>query len=163
MSRFRDLAVQHVSLRPSSPPDLLSRGSLALLANAGGLAAQVTQVVELGPAHIATGDDFDLLNSRRVHGEGALNTNAESDLAHGKGLTHTRTLTGQNHALEDLNTSAFPLRNLHVHLYGVTGTEFGNVIPEGSCVDRIELVHDYSSFCHRSETRSEACSPTHKY
>src|SRR5699024_9715074 len=115
------------------PPDLLSRGSLALLANARGLAAQVTQVVELGPAHISTGDDLDLLNGRGVHGEGALNTDAESDLANGKGLTHTRTLTGQNHALENLNTSAVPLRNLNVDLYGVSGTEFGNVIPEGSC------------------------------
>src|SRR5699024_4416643 len=47
--------------------------------------------------------------------------------------------------------------NLHVHLDGVTGAEVGNVVANGCCINSVELVHDYSSSCHRSETRSGAC------
>src|SRR5699024_6935489 len=57
----------------------------ALLPDAGLLAGQATQVVELGAAHIAAGDDFDLVDGRGVDGEHTLHADAEGDLADTEG------------------------------------------------------------------------------
>src|SRR5690625_442598 len=146
-------AQQHVSLRPN-PPNLLGRCGLPLFANAGGLTAQAAQVVQLGATHVTAGDDLDLVEGGGVYREGTLHADTKGDLADGEGLTHASTLTGNDYALEDLNTSTFAFNNLHVHLDGVTGAEVGDVVTNGRCIDRVELVHDYSSSCHRSETRS---------
>src|SRR5690349_10247921 len=54
---------------------LLSRG------DAGGFAAQSTEIVQLGAADLAAGDDLDLLQAGRVQREGALDADAVGDLA----------------------------------------------------------------------------------
>ncbi len=51
------------------------------LADAGGLAAQFAQVVELGAANVSAGYDFDLLKDGRVQREDPLDADAVGDLA----------------------------------------------------------------------------------
>src|SRR5450759_4494012 len=66
---------------------------VALLLDLGSLTAQVAQVVQLGATHVTAGDDLDLLDDRAVQREGALDTDAEADLANGVGpvsYTHLR-------------------------------------------------------------------------
>src|SRR5690625_1456565 len=92
---------------------------LALLADLGGLAAKVAQVVELRATHIAASGDLDLRDDRRMHREGALDTDAEADLAHRERLADSCTVSANDHALEDLNTRPAALGDPHVHLEGV--------------------------------------------
>src|SRR5690242_2385703 len=79
---------------------------LALLLDLGRLAAQVTQVVELRSADVTARDDLDLGDDRRVHREGALDTDAEADLADREGLPDAAALPADHHALEDLDALA---------------------------------------------------------
>src|SRR5437764_71068 len=51
-------------------------GADAAFPDAGGLAAQPAEVVQLGPADPALGDHLDLVDGRAVHGEGALHAYA---------------------------------------------------------------------------------------
>src|SRR5215218_2596481 len=68
--------------------DGLLRAQVAALADARPLAHAAAQVVELGPAHIAARSHLDPLDLRRVHGECALDADAERLLAHREGLAH---------------------------------------------------------------------------
>src|SRR5215208_692613 len=101
---------------------------VALLLDLGGLAAQVAQVVELGAADVAAGDDLDALEDRRVEREGALDTDAEGDLADREGAADAGAVHADHHALEDLDAGAGALDDLHVHLDGVTGPEGREVV-----------------------------------
>ena len=82
--------------------------SVALLFDLGGLPDAIAQVVELGPTDIATGDDLDLGEDRGVHGEGALDADAEADLAHGEGLAQAIALTADSSVVTSIsNDSTF--------------------------------------------------------
>jgi hypothetical protein len=59
-------------------PKERERSGVALFPDLGGLADPITQVVQLGPADVATLDDFELGNSGCVHRKGALDTDARS-------------------------------------------------------------------------------------
>src|SRR6478609_6400749 len=100
---------------------------VALLADLGSLAAQTTQVVELRAAHVTTADDLDVVDDRRVQREGALDADAERDLADGEGLADAAAVATDDDALEDLDTRARALDDLDVDLEGVAGAEVGNV------------------------------------
>src|SRR5690606_20114395 len=116
-------------------------GVVALLLDAGLLAREVAQVVQLRAAHIAAGDDLDLVDGRGVHGEHALHADAEGDLADAEGLAHAVALTADDVALEDLDTGAVALDDLHVHLDVVAGAEGGHVLAQRGLVELIELLH----------------------
>src|SRR2546428_4130161 len=64
------------SLRPTKRWGCLTRRWLAAFPDPGRLATQRAQVVQLGPAHPAPGDDLDLVQGRAVHREGALHAHA---------------------------------------------------------------------------------------
>src|SRR5450631_1749947 len=68
------------------------RRVLALLLDAGLLAAEVAQVVELGAPHVAARHDLDLVDDGRVQREGALDADAVAHLADREGLAYTSTL-----------------------------------------------------------------------
>src|SRR5262249_27193665 len=80
-----------------------ARWRLGPLPDPGPLAAQGAQVVELGPAHPAPADHFDLVDRRAVDREGALYPDAVTDLADGEGFPGTAALAPDDHALEDLD------------------------------------------------------------
>ena len=72
-------------------PRIGAPGSVvATFLDLGGLAAQVAQVVELRAAHVTAGDDLDLLEDRAVQREGALDADAERDLADREGTPDAR-------------------------------------------------------------------------
>ena len=90
--------------RPRLPTRLLGAG-VAALADAGALADPVAQVVELGATDVAAGGDLDLLDLRRVHGERALDADAERLLADGERLAGAVALALDDDALEDLGAA----------------------------------------------------------
>src|SRR5699024_1092299 len=102
-----------VSRRPLGRGPSLG-GGLPLLADAGGLADAVAQVVQLRAADVTAGGHLDLLDGGGVHREGALHADTEGDLADGEGLTDTGTVDADDHALEDLDTAAVALDDLDV-------------------------------------------------
>src|SRR5699024_7880329 len=116
-------------------------GVLALLPDAGLLAREVAQVVQLRAAHVATGDDLDLVDRRRVHREHALHADAEGDLPDAEGLSHAVALTADDVPLEDLDAGAVALDDLHVHLDVVAGAEGGDVLAQRCLVELVELLH----------------------
>src|SRR5699024_8041726 len=116
-------------------------GVLALLPDAGLLAGEVAQVVQLRAADVAAGDDLDLVDGRGVHGEHALDADAEGHLADAEGLAHAVALATDDVALEDLDTGAVALDDLHVHLDVVAGAECGDVLAQGRLVELVELLH----------------------
>ena len=105
--------------------DLL-RAGVAALAHAGALADAAAQVVELRAADVAAGGDLDPLDLRRVHGERALDADAERLLADREGLAHALALALDDHALEDLRTAARALDDLEVDPDAVAGLEAGD-------------------------------------
>src|SRR5205085_7462176 len=113
----------------------------ALLLDLRGLSDPVAQVVELGPAHVAPNRHLDLLDDRRVHGERALDTDAEADLADLEGLAQARALAADDDALEQLDPLPVALDHADVHLHGVAGGEVGDVVPQAGAVDEIGGVH----------------------
>src|SRR5829696_1836519 len=118
-----------------------ARDDVALLLDLGGLAAEVTEVVQLRPADVAAGEDLDLLDDRGVHREGALDTDAEAHLADGEGLADAAALTADDDALEDLDARAVALDHAHVHLHGVPGAEVGDVAAQRVGVECVQGVH----------------------
>ena len=83
-----------------------SQRALALFLDLGGLAAQIAQVVQLRAADVAAGDQLDLVQVRGVHREGALDADAEADLADGEGLADAAALAADDVAGEDLDPGA---------------------------------------------------------
>src|SRR5699024_729523 len=56
-------------------------------------------------------------------------------------LAHAVALTADDVALEDLDTRAVALDDLHVHLDVVAGAEGGDVLAQRGLVELIELLH----------------------
>ena len=111
----------------SRPRSTTSSGpGVAALADAGALADPAAQVVELRAPDVAAGGDLDLLDLRRVHGERALDADAEGLLADREGLAHALALALDDHALEDLRAAARALDDLEVDLDAVPGLEAGD-------------------------------------
>src|SRR5665647_1085104 len=90
---------------------------------------------------VTAGDDLDLLDDRAVQREGALDTDAEADLANGVGLADAATVATDADALEHLDTRARALNDLDVNLDVVTGAERRDVVAQACLVDVVELVH----------------------
>src|SRR3954447_15647374 len=113
---------------PHENPEVVSASDrgVPLLLDLGGLAAQVAQVVQLGAAHVTTGDDLDVVDDRGVEREGALDTDAEGDLADREGLADAAAVATDDDALEDLDARAGALDDLHVDVDRVTGAEVGD-------------------------------------
>src|SRR5699024_7599822 len=129
------------AVRPRRLGPCPGSGVLALLPDAGLLAGEVAQVVQLRAAHVAAGDDLDLVDGRGVHGEHALDADAEGHLADPEGLAHAVALATDDVALEDLDAGAVALGDLHVHLDVVAGAECGDVLAQGRLVELVELLH----------------------
>src|SRR3954463_5933483 len=72
---------------------------LLFLDNAGRLAAQVAQVIQLGATHLAAADHLDRVDHRGEDREHALHALAVRDLAHGEALIDAAAGTADTHAL----------------------------------------------------------------
>src|SRR5215472_1375558 len=125
----------------SSPASGSAGDRLPLLLDLGGLAAQIAQIVELGPSYVTAGDDFDLVDDGRVDRERAFHADAEADLADGERLAQTAALPTDYDALEDLDTRTGTLDHAHVDLQGVAGPKIGNVGTQRLGIHGVERVH----------------------
>src|SRR5260370_38899753 len=86
------------------PPGTSAAGLVAALLDAGCLAAQFPQVVQLGAALPTPGDRLDPVERRAVHREGPLDAHAGAHLAHGQGLPSPAALTSDHHARRYLDS-----------------------------------------------------------
>src|SRR5215469_2115863 len=85
---------------------------------AGGLAAQATQIVQLGAPHFRGTDHFELIDHFGILGEDSLHTLAETDLANGE--ARLRAATPRNHhPFKRLHALFITLFDLHVYANGV--------------------------------------------
>jgi len=106
--------------------------------DAGGLAAALAEVVELGPAHPTAEGDLDLVNQRGVHGEDPLHPHAVGDLAHGEARVQAVPLDLDHRALEGLEPGAVPLLHLVDDPDRVPRSELGEVGPVVGFFDHLE-------------------------
>src|SRR4051794_36847082 len=129
------------SARRRRVADVARSLSAPLLLDLRRLAHAIAEVIELGPADVASGHHFDLGDGRRVEREGPLDTDAVAHLAHGEGLTDAGALAADDRALEHLHALLGALDDAHVHLEGVTRPEVRDVVPETAIVEKVGGVH----------------------
>ena len=100
---------------------------LDALLNLGALTHAVTQIIQLGAAHLTLADDLDLVHSGSVDGEHLLHTNAVGHAANSDGLLDAAVLLGDHGALKDLDTLAVAFLDVHVHTDGVAHIGHGGL------------------------------------
>src|SRR5690606_35370694 len=96
-----------------------------IFADAGGFAAPVTQIVELGAPHLAASYDLDTFHQWRVDREDTFHALAIGNLADGEILVEPRAGARDAHALEGLDARPGTLGHAHEHAHGVTGRKGG--------------------------------------
>src|SRR5262249_4760317 len=112
---------------------------LGLVGDAGRLAAQIAQVIELGAAHLAAADQLDRVDHRRQHGEHALHALAIGDLAHREALVDAAAGAADAHAFIGLHAGAIAFDHLDVDDHGVARRETRNLLAAGELVDLLFL------------------------
>src|SRR5262249_48080649 len=119
------------------------------LDDAGALAAQAAQVIELGPAHFAAAHHLDRVDHRRIQREHALDALAVRNLAHGEILVEARAGAADADALIGLDAAALALYHLDVHDHRVAGTEIrdflvGRELGDLLFFERLQQIHGKS-------------------
>src|SRR6185369_2543154 len=106
--------------------ELLADGGLAvlLLDDAGRLAAQLAQVIQLSATHLAAAHHLDRVDHRRHHREHAFHAFAVGDLADGEALVEPAAGTADADAFIGLHAGALAFDHLDVDDHGVAGAEF---------------------------------------
>src|ERR1700738_5310153 len=115
-------------------PNLLAHGGgavLLLLADAGRFAAQITQVIELGAAHLAATHHRDRVDHRRHHREYAFHAFAVGNLAHRKTLIEPAAGTADADAFIGLHAGAAAVDHLDADDHGVAWSELRNLLAGG--------------------------------
>src|SRR6266581_2056729 len=106
-----------------------------LLDDAGRLAAQTAQVIQLGAAHLAAAHHGDRVDHRRHHGEYALHAFAVGNLAHREAFVKPATGAADADAFIGLHARAIAFDHLDVDDDGVAGPEFRNGLAGGQLVE----------------------------
>src|SRR5690606_39176374 len=122
-----------------------------LLADPGGLAAALTEVVELRTAYIATALDLDVGHRGAVQREHPLHSLAVGHLADREGRIQATVAAGHHHTLVGLEALAVALLDLDLDHHRVTGGKVRNVLLEGFCFEGLDnFAHDSISRCYLS-------------
>src|SRR5215469_10790780 len=95
-------------------------------AQAGRLAAQPAQVVELGAANVSRTHHFDLVDHFRVQRKDALNAMAEAHLTHREAGLRTFAL-GDHDAFERLETFLIAFLDFHLNSNRIARLEIGKI------------------------------------
>src|SRR6266851_6922022 len=102
--------------------------------DAGGFALQIAQVIQPCPANFTLADDFNRADRGRMQRENALDADAKTDPAHGKGGAGGPALLGDHHTLERLEALlhllAFAFLQADVDTHGVAWAELGEVFAQ---------------------------------
>src|SRR5262245_29362963 len=116
-----------------SPFGLGLRGlalAILALADAGPLAAQATQIIELGAAYLAAPHDLDRVDHRRIERKHALHPFAIGDFPHGKILVQAASGAADADTLIGLDASALALDHLDVHDQRVARLKIGDFLAD---------------------------------
>ena len=97
------------------------------LLDAGGLAGEMAQVVELGAANAAAANHGNAGDHWAVHREDALDANTTRDLADGEGGADSAAADGEANAFERLEALLVTFFDADVDANGVTGAEWWQV------------------------------------
>src|SRR6059058_1351892 len=110
--------------------DLLADGGGAVrsLDDAGRLAAQVAEIIQLGAAHLAAAHHLDRVDHRRHHREHAFHALAVGNLSHREALVEPAAGTADADAFIGLHARAVAFDHLDVDDHGVAGSEFRNLL-----------------------------------
>src|SRR5690349_548717 len=140
--RTRCLAEGIVAGRPSAILYRHTGSLLDLFANAGSLAAQITQVIQLCPADRTAADHVDLYDRWRIERENSFYALAKADLPHRKRARGADVALPDHYALKGLDAFLFAFLDLHMHSYGVSRSECGNLRPALHVNCFFKCVHD---------------------
>src|SRR5581483_268332 len=99
-----------------------------LLAYTRGFAGQLTQVIQLGAAHVAFALHFDLGDARAVERKYALDSFAVRYLAHRERGVEAAIAPRDDHALESLETLALAFLHADVYRHGIARAELRNLL-----------------------------------
>ena len=80
-----------------------------------------------GTTNVTAGENFELLDDRRVHREGTLDTDAEADLTSGEGLADSVALATDDDSLEHLDTRTRSFDHADVNVERIARAEIRNV------------------------------------
>ena len=126
----------------------LGRRMLASIAltDAGRLAAQSAQEVELGATDAAVLDDIDMIDDCRMKRKDALNPNAKRRLAYGDRLTDAFAAARDHDAFKGLQPLlGLTLLDSHMNANGVAGNEFRDVTLQLRLFYIIQFIHFITS------------------
>ena len=112
---------------------LLLHAAGTLLADAGLLAGEVAEIVELGTTYLTNLVHFDALDSGRLDGEDTLNTYGAGHLADGETLLLAVTGNLDDYATVELDALLRTFDNLVSYGNGVASLEGGVLLASGKC------------------------------
>src|ERR1700743_3787887 len=134
------------------------------LVDAGCLARQFAQVVQLGAAHVAAALHADFADRRAESLKHALHTFAVGNFAHGERRIEAAVLLCDDHTLVGLNALAITLHHFDLNDDGVAGIEVRKLACRPLAVEFLDdLIHSYClarSFLNSSNnSRSASLMP----
>ena len=110
-----------------------------LVFDAGGLAAQLAEVQQLGATNDTTRNDLDLVDAGRMLCENAFNADVEADLSHREGTGNAGAMALEDDSLEHLHAQLVPFDDFVVDSDGIANPKLGKVTAEGGVVDLGDL------------------------
>src|SRR5688572_22443123 len=120
--------------------------ALDLLFDASGFTAEVAQIIELGPADIATSFHLDFRDGGAMGLEHALHALAMRNLSDRKRRVEPPVPLRDHDAFIGLESLAIAFRHAHLHDHGVPGCKVGDVLLELLLFDLVDnLGHNTSS------------------
>ena len=133
------LGIRRLGLRRGDRSrDQLLVDAPAPLGDASRLADAAAQVIKLRPPHVAAGGDLQFLDLRRVQRKGPLDADAKGLLADGEGLAHSRALSLDHDALEDLGAAASALNDLEVDAHAIARIKGRQTLPYLTALDVLD-------------------------
>ena len=115
--------------------------SVDLLLDLGSLTDAVTQVVQLGAAHLTNTDDLDAGHVGGVQGEGLLHAATVGNTADGEGLGDAAAVLGDDSALKDLNSFSVSFLDPVLDTHRVTNAEGRNLSLELLICKSLDQIH----------------------
>src|SRR3954451_23052883 len=127
------------------------RGALGLFDDAGRLAAQIAQVIQLSAPHLAASHHLDRVDHRRHHRKYAFHTFAIGNLADREAFVEPGTGSADADTFIGLHAGAIAFHHLDVDDQGVARSEFRNCLAGGQLFELLffQLLNEVHRNLHR--------------
>ncbi len=131
---------------------------MLLFFDASRLAREFAQVIKFGATDCTAANDFDFVDTRRMHGENSFDADAVGNSADGEHFAHAAALTTDNHAFKNLNAFAVAFNDFCMDAHGVAGSELRNVFAKLFAFQKFDDIQVKSSnlFDVRARTQRNA-------